>query len=471
MELLFESRLNMAAFEGKLRWVQGTAEVLPEPVVPCDTFADKAGVSVTTVLQDGGRYRMWYWGIPDDWGGADIGYACYAESDNGIDWVKPDLGLVDIGRGPNNITHLGSGAFHVMRDPYAPPSHRYRGTIHVDPAGETHNAGRTHRGYYTAHSPDGLRWEFDNTEPTWWDGDVISCVWHPGQDRGLVALKRNPRVHGIPRRALWNAELKDGQWSDCWRALIPDEYDDICAMARGYVSADYYGLSMLPVGDGTVGFLQQFRHSLPRTASPNWENGVFGQTDLSLIYQDSARGCWQHAPGRLDFAACQPGTFYQGGIYASSGVVEVGNEHWLYFAGQGQSHGWYINNRWNTQQRWKEVMRVTGDAAQTGVARWPKWRLFGYMADPEGVLNIDLGEITKDCTLALNCTTVRDGSVRVELVDVPGCGRDDAVPLTGNHLAAEAAWRGGPTIPARPGQKTIARLHMEQATVWAYELR
>ncbi|OPZ87860.1 MAG: hypothetical protein BWY76_00252 [bacterium ADurb.Bin429] len=470
MQLFFESNLNIGAMEGKMRWVQGRAEILPEPVIPADRYVDGAGISVTTVLKDGGCYRMWYWGIPEDWGGEDVGYACYAESDNGLDWTKPALGQVDIGHGPNNVTHLGAIAFDVFIDPDSPPSHRYRGTTYIDPGRESHQIGAAHCGYYTAHSPDGLHWELDGANPAWWDSDVISAIYHPGQRRGLVALKRNPRYHGIPRRAVWNAELVNGQWSDCWRALVPDDFDDVCAIARGYASGDYYGLSMQPAGMATAGFLQQFRHSLPRSPFENWENGVFGVTDISLVYQESPRACWQHAPGRRDFLTCQPGTFYQGGIYPASGVVEVGDEHWLYFAGQGQTHGWYINNRWTLQPRWKEAMRAEGTVAQTGVARWPKWRLFGYTADPEGTLTLNLGEIPEDCILLLNYECDLAGSIRVELPGADGHALDDAVPLTGSHLAAPAAWKGETRIPARPGRQTTVKLHLERATVWAYEV-
>jgi hypothetical protein len=54
--------------------------------------------------------------------------------------------------------------------------------------------------------------------------------------------------------------------------------------------------------------------------------------------------------------------------------------------------------------------------------------------------------------------------------DTPGCGLDDAVPVQGDSAGARIAWKGGATIPARPGRQTIARLHLERATVWAYEM-
>ena len=42
-----------------------------------------------TVLQDGDTYRMYYRGH--------VAHVCYAESVDGIHWVKPNLGLVESG--------------------------------------------------------------------------------------------------------------------------------------------------------------------------------------------------------------------------------------------------------------------------------------------------------------------------------------------------------------------------------------
>ena len=45
---------------------------------------------------------------------------------------------------------------------------------------------------------------------------------------------------------------------------------------------------------------------------------------------------------------------------------------------------------------------------------WPTDRLFGFRADPEGVLALNVGLLDEPCTLALNYTTLPGGSVRVE---------------------------------------------------------
>ena len=65
------------------------------------------------------------------------------------------------------------------------------------------------------------------------------------------------------------------------------------------VCGDYYGMGMMPAGSGTVGFLWQFRHSLPRKHLSDY--GVFGVNDVTLVYQAGRGERWEHVPGRPDF--------------------------------------------------------------------------------------------------------------------------------------------------------------------------
>ena len=470
MELLFESRLNVSPVSGKLLWTQAKARLHPEPVIARDTSWDGAGASPMTVLHDGGRYRMWYSGWPADWGGSDACHACYAESDNGIDWVKPKLNVVKDGAGPSHRLNLPMCS--VFIDPDAPASHRYRGLTSINPWAWFGPLPVREPGYCTAHSADGLAWELDADRARWAGADVISGVYHPGRRCGLAAFKYNPRYHVIPRRAVWLAELRDGVWGDGARALVPDDFDDVAAMTRGYCSGDYYGLTLLPAGGAScAGILQQFRHSLPRTAGVGC-CGVFGVTDLSLVYQDGPRDCWQHAPGRQDFLGHEGAPWTKGGIYSAGNVLTRGQEQRLYLTGQGQTHAWYLDESWKLLPRWKEAMRVSGDVSRGGFASWPAWRLFGYRADPEGVLSIRLGAPAQPVEVVLNCEAEPGGSIRAELEGDPERGIEAAVPLAGDQPAATVRWQNGTSLPPRAdGTELNLKLHLERATVWAYEVR
>ena len=469
MELLFESRLEIGTVGGKVYAFQATPEVHPEPVVLPDTPADGAGCSIYgTVLRDGGRLRMWYQAWPKDWNGEDASYVGYAESDDGIAWRKPKLSVRPYGGQPCNLVNLGVHCPSVFVDLRAPAERRYGATGFIRPGGLGTDPTAARRGYFVAGSADGLQWTLASPAPQWPGGDVITTVYHPGQQRALVCLKQNVRVRHVYRRSIWNAEGRDGEWSAATCALVPDDFDDVGALARGGVSADYYGMGMMPAGSGTVGFLWPFRHSLPRT--PGRETGVFGVCDVSLTYQPSPGARWLHMPGRPDFLSHTALPWTIGGVYTSSCPVEVGQEQRLYFCGTGFTHGYGLDANWKPVPAEQREVAEHGLAC-IGFARWPKDRLFGFRSDPGGHLRLDLGRVSGPCELFLNCKTSSNGSVRAEMVGVPGRALADAVPITGDHLAAKAAWKEGTLITPGTDQNVSVYIHLDHAEIYAYELR
>ena len=468
MELLFESRPEIVGTSGKVQFFQRQPEIHPEPVLEPDCPTDGAGTSLYgTILRDGGMLRMWYQAWPEDWNGGNVDLVGYAESDDGITWRKPRLGLVDYHGKDNNLCRMNGHPPTVFIDPDAPPSHRYRATMCTGPGHQGAGAPVESYGYYTAHSADGLSWEYDQPRPRWDSADVITSIYHPQQRRAIVALKKMANVSGIGRRSVWNAELRDGEWSDAVSALIPDEYDDVCAAARGFASGDYYGMGMMAAGSGTVGFLWQFRHSLPRTNGCGV--GVFGVVDVSLTYQCGRGDRWLHMPGRPDFLCHSAPPWGHGGVYTASCPVEVGDEHWLYFSASRHTHGWYVNEKWQIDESLKRDL-IEGGICRIGFARWPKWRLFGFRGDPQAVLQLKLPHSDTPRQLVLNYACEPGGSVRVEIADAEGWGVEAAVPLTGDSLCAPAAWAHGIALPAA-SPAAVARIHLDRASVYAYELR
>jgi len=469
MEVLFESRVDLSGASGKLRLMQGEAKPYPAPVVEPDTFVDGAGASCWgSILHDGGRYRMWYQAWPKDWDGHN-GHLCgYAESDDGLAWKKPAQGLVDYGSDPNHLVDLGMHSPSVFIDPMAPSSHRYRAAGWIGPGTPGANLAAKAPGYFGAHSPDGLHWELDSEEPSVPSADTIKSIWHGGRGCGMVALKQSVRVRGIPRRSIWSSDIVDGQWSEPVMALIPDDFDDVAAHARGFASGDYYSMGMLPAGNGTVAFVEQFRHMLPRTAGS--ESGVFGATDISLAYQAGPGDRWLHSPGRPDFLTHGDPEWAAGGIYLSSGPVLAGDEHRLYFCGAPHTHGWYVDAKWQIIEERKQEL-IDNGIGRIGFASFPKFRLFGFQADPEGELTLELGAVSTPSELQLNYQTEVGGNLRVELPGIEGFGLDQAKALSGDSVGSAAEWESGTVIPATGGRSLAAKLHLDCATVWAYELR
>ena len=147
---------------------RGDAIVLPPgPRGSHDEIARLYG----TVIRDGDTFKMWYMGSrrperPDITMGRGLGgyvenCVCYAESQDGYRWTKPNLGLVEYGgSAANNIIDLPNRetttASVVLLDTEEPdPSKRYKMAF---------EAGPEHR-LYTAYSRDGLRWDPEPTNP------------------------------------------------------------------------------------------------------------------------------------------------------------------------------------------------------------------------------------------------------------------------------------------------------------------
>jgi len=105
------------------------------------------------------------------------------------------------------------------------------------------------------------------------------------------------------------------------------------------------------------------------------------------------------------------------------------------------------------------------------VARWPRWQLFGFRSDPEGTLSLRLDPGHRPYRLLLSYECDADGSLRVSLPEVPGRELEKAVPLTGSSTGKTAAWEQGEVmLPNADGRPVTAKLHLDRASVYAWEV-
>ena len=114
-----------------------------------------------TVIRVEDELRMWYGGLGVD-GGTKGTRLCYARSTDGINWEKPDLGLVEFnGSRSNNLAQFDSqhsarmSSILVVHDPEDPdPDRRFKMINEVNPFTTI-----------AAFSPDGLRWRESSHNP------------------------------------------------------------------------------------------------------------------------------------------------------------------------------------------------------------------------------------------------------------------------------------------------------------------
>lgn len=128
-----------------------------------------AGSGYHSVIHDGDVYRMYHRGskLGVDNGRLKTGpqVYCYAESDDGIHWRKPKLGLFEHGGSKdNNIIWTGVGVhnFAPFLDtrPDCPPESRFKALAGTASEG----------GLFAFHSPDGIHWSLMRKDPVVTEG-------------------------------------------------------------------------------------------------------------------------------------------------------------------------------------------------------------------------------------------------------------------------------------------------------------
>ena len=188
----------------------------PEPkevVLTTDALWEGNTCAYYTIFRDGDLFRMYYRGSHWDTSTKKATHrevTCYAESRDGVNWVKPNLGLFEFnGSKDNNIVldGLGTHCFVAFKDenPNARPEARYRGVSRGWPLGKT--------GLYIYESPDGIRWKMTQSEPVITQGEFDSqnlAFWDPR----IGKYREYHRIFVDGIRAIMTATSDDFvQWS------------------------------------------------------------------------------------------------------------------------------------------------------------------------------------------------------------------------------------------------------------------
>jgi hypothetical protein len=166
-----------------------------EIVFTHDAPWEGSGCGYHSIFKDGEIYRMYYkaWQLTVQEGElapSDSQFTCYAESDDGIHWTRPKLGLVEYPEGSGNKDNniiigqveeawMGEAepdAVHpaVFKDanPDCPPDARYKAVLR----------SRGEKGLLILKSPDGIHWSMLSEQLVITDGKFDSqnlAFWDP----------------------------------------------------------------------------------------------------------------------------------------------------------------------------------------------------------------------------------------------------------------------------------------------------
>lgn len=382
----------------------------------------------------------------------------YAFSEDGIHWIKPPLGIyrengedTNIYRG--DLKTGGSDVGDVMLDPFEQDESKRFKSIEVQWPLDKKGEGNFFQGHFVAsYSPDGIHWtpygqlpsfgklgdHLDDVEILNYDLDSRSYLLntrHLYMQRAALSPRLPRASTRMNKRRIFQSESSDFiHWSEPRLILGIDDLDNV---------DDYlYGMAQYRLGDTWIGFLNVF-HS------------VSDIIDVQLAYSLDGR-CWKrvHQPW---FTPGPPGSWDQIMVEIATTPLEMGDELWFYYGGNGYGHhDWYTD--WYRNHLDIAEKDVTKVGFYLGLA---KLRLDGFCslnAGPvrEGVL-ITRQIASSGNRLVMNAECGNGGYIEVEILNqadevLPGFSRKAFDRFTGNKVSHQLSWQSRTQIPTEPFQ-------------------
>ncbi|MGJ8652849.1 MAG: hypothetical protein ACSHX8_06210 [Opitutaceae bacterium] len=397
-----------------------------------------------TVLEEEGKFRMWYHAYRPD-----VKYiTCYAESDDGIFWVKPILNQVTYGASSNNniVVPFTEGSFHnvsvIRQDWESDPAKRYALYCYNNKAARV------------LYSADGKTWvgEIEAVQtPLFPTGDVVNCTYDPYKKRYVATRKLTSRRG----RSVGIATSQNGiDWSIPVDGpiFVPDDLDPDETQIYGMPTFAYQGMYVgLPWiynarwvkgRDATAINVSQSESRSPKTIDVqlSWSWDLINWTRPFPRDQFIERG------GEDDFDSQM--------IYTSQKPVIMGDELWFYYGGNDAPHGDIENEN------------------AIGIATL---RLDGFCSiqagDTEGWFVSRMEHIPMP-SITINAKTDAGGYIVAELLDLngkllDGWSRDLCIPFEGDSVRHALQWReSADSAPLAHARKI--RFFIKNADIYSY---
>jgi hypothetical protein len=435
-------------------------------------WEEGAGVALTTVIHDQGIYRGW--GAPFTTSGDPPGqkHFYYLESNDGLTWRRPNLGIVEAGgtRANNIVNIFGTDGGTVFIDPAAPPSERYKliaeGPFSAgicdaylrrrpndwDPKVTRAADGRA-VGMKGAASPDGLHWSMFPEPMVMEVTDTQLTAYYDLQLRKYVAYTRT-----------WSAGLRSSlanparaTWSLGRRSIGRSETQDF----RRFPVHDMMlepGPDLLPTDtlytNGKTTMPGAPHHHL---LFPTIWHTSSDSTSIALASSHDGR-MWHFLPGSPVFATGPSGAFDGGCIFAHPNLIELPDGSFaLPYTGYNVPHK-YPRRLWNYAP---------------GYALWPKGRLIALQAEARGEF-ATVALVPPGRRLRINALTKRAGSIFVEVAamdgsPLPGHSFAESMRVTGDHHRTFLAWAGKEDLGHPSDAAVFLRFRLDQAQLFGLE--
>ena len=419
------------------------------------------------------RFRMWYNFHHRIEGEDSVRYrapTCYATSEDGVHWTKPNLGIWKTGgSSENNISLLQGtidGLFYEPDDP--DPNRRYKALVWHDPGDQGY---APHNGFYLYVSPDGLLWTGDRTRCIMPHGKGGSF---PAQPISGVGDTTNFRWDAKLRRYICNAKVLFRD-PDTLRTAGQCESDDLIHWTRPRMTLHRDGLdepgtqmyehTTFPYESMWIGLLRVMHGQkgvVPkppiRRRRPGWK-----QVEVELTASRDGRHWTRVCRGRQFLPLGGMNSWdadYR--IPSRPGKpLEIDGKLWFYYWGARRPERFKAMGRPNP----RIDMHV-------GLA---KLRIDGFVSLNAGVQpgTVVTRPLTfEGGTLHLNATVAPGGRIRVAVQNTAGAPLPHytlaaSKPITGDALDTKVTWSSRKTIRHNPSQSLRLVFELERAELYS----
>lgn len=444
------------------------------PVLAFDAPWDGKFSGYITVIQDGPLYRLYYRGKPNaSPDGADDEVTCYAESNDGLQWRKPNLGLVEVnGSRRNNVilNHATGPVPHnftpfLDRRPGVPASERFKALGGLfDMAGH-----RSSGGLVALVSGDGIRWRRlqekpvitkDNYPVQYTDATMSPAFWSE-HESCYVAFIRTWKDDGTNTRAGWGGNIR-------WVGRV--------------TSSDFVHWSqveMMNFGDGPIEQLYNNTTS-PYFRAPHLYVGLMPRIVFNRPVVTPAESAQLGLDPRYSRDLSEPV------LITSRG----GTDYDRTFMGAWIRNGLGARH-WTSRNNYPALNVVpTGPAEMSLYVQQsygqPGCQLVRFKLETDRLASVHApfsgGEfVTKlliftGDSLRLNFSTSVAGGIRIEIQNaagepIAGYRLGDSIESVGNELERVAKWKGGSNLGRLAGVPVRLRFVMKESDLYALQFK
>lgn len=409
---------------------------------PWETREYKGGVGpyFTVIRNEAGKFMMWY--STGFYGRLRAyGETGYAESDDGVHWVKQ--------RTPfrfDNLVFTRSHGAGIHEDLYdSRLDHRFKAVFGSFDQPHT-NIFQDH-GLMLAHSRDGRSWH--NYHPTYFISNCRtdtgnSLFWDPELKAYRVLTRMEVWPRGVKQFAIPGLEggrprIKP-EWILIQNERLPKEQGEI------------YSFYVQKYGDLYIAYMN-----------------VLQQDNVNRLFvavsRDGVTWNYDHIrKGNEYLRIGPPGYFDEGAVWpTSSDLITVGDKHWVYYAGS----------------RYKHVMPPPAgsdkpDAVAIGVAEIRLDGFFHLIMSGMGLLETKSFIWVGD-RLEINCDSTK-GKLWVEILDgngqsIPGFSAGNADVNVCNEVHHVVSWNGSSAAGALRGRPVRVRFLFEgEVDLYAFQV-